>query len=226
MGDVHEPFTLPNTLDWLKAVKELYQIPDENCIQAGDFLDLYHFSRYGKGADYEHTPMQEIEAVRKRIKEWQEVFPKLVITEGNHTARLWKKAIEAELPSVVIKDIREVFQYPKDWEVHQCVVTNTKHPFLVLHGDKQGISNTTLYNNPLLFGVSVAFGHFHSKPSIIHLETVAQRLWGMHLGTCGIDNDAYAFEYGKGSKFKPMNGCAIILDEGRTPIWIPMPEGK
>jgi hypothetical protein len=219
--DSHIPFEHPNALKFLLNVKELYQIPDENVISLGDLLDLYHFSRYPKGADYKITPIQEIEIARDKIKEWAKAFPLLKICSANHEARLWKKAIEAELPSAVMKDIKEIFGYPRLWDIEECFVVNTKNKFICLHGDGNGLSPRTLDNNPKQFGMSVAFGHFHSLASIMHISTQTMDVWSFNVG-CIIDESSFVFEYGNKAKFKPSIGCGVILDEGRCPVFIPM----
>jgi hypothetical protein len=38
---------------------------------------------------------------------------------------------------------------------------------------------------------------------------------------CGIDNDAYAFHYGRQFPKKPVLGCGVVLDKGRVPLVIP-----
>lgn len=220
--DAHIPFEHPKALEFLINVKDLYQIPDENVICLGDLLDLYHFSRYPKGADYPITPNQEIEMARVKVKQWAKAFPVLQICSANHEARLWKKAIEAELPSVVMKSLNDIFQYPKTWDIQECFVPNVKHRFICLHGDGQGLSATTLTNNPRQFGMSVAFGHFHSQASIMHLSTQTLDCWSFNVG-CIVDESQFCFEYGSKAKFKPSIGCGVIMDEGRCPIWIPMP---
>lgn len=223
IGDAHVPFHNPKSLKFLKDVQALYQIPEDNVICLGDFLDLYSFSRWPKSPDAPVTVNQEIEGVRQEIKKWVQAFPKLTITQGNHDNRIWRKAIGADLPSQVVRSIHEVFDLPKSWELHECALIQTKSPFLCVHGDGHGISPTTLQTNPRQHGVSVAFGHFHSRASIMHINTIGLGdVWSFHVG-CLVDQDSFAFEYGSKAAFKPSLGCGVVLDEGRCPIFIPMP---
>lgn len=221
--DAHIPFEHPKALEFLINVKELYQIPDENIICLGDLLDLYHFSRYEKSPDHPITPIQEIELGREKIKEWSKAFPILKMCSSNHAeGRLWKKLVEAQLPSDVVRSIREIFVYPKLWDIQESFVPNVRHRFLTCHGDKNGLSSITLTNNPRQFGMSVAFAHFHSLASIMHLSTLTLDMWSFNVG-CLVDVGSFAFEYGAGAKFKPSIGCGVVQDEGRCPLWIPMP---
>lgn len=218
------PFEHPKALKFLLDVKELYQIPDNNVICLGDLWDLYWLSRYPKSPDAAMTANQEIEGVKKKIKEWAKAFPRLTITTGNHDLRVIRSALSAELPSVCVRQIEEILELPSGWEMHECVVPDVKKPFICLHGDGHGISSTTIRNNPGQFGGnSVAFGHWHSQASIMHVNTITHDAWSFNVG-CLVDTEAFAFEYGKKSKFKPSIGCGVVMDEGRTPIWIPMPE--
>jgi hypothetical protein len=218
---MHLPFEHPRAIEFLVATKELYQIPDENVICLGDLLDLYHFSRYPKDPNHPVTPQQEIELAREKVKELSRAFPVLKICEANHESRIWKKAIEAQLPSDVVRSIKEIFNYPKQWEINECYLIDTRSPFLCLHGDGNGISSITLTNNPRQFGVSVAFGHFHSLASIMHMSTQTLRVWSFNVG-CLVDETSFAFAYGNKSKFRPSIGCGVVLGEGTSPQWIPL----
>jgi hypothetical protein len=218
LGEEH-----PKALEFLINVKELYNIPDSNVCQLGDFLDLWSFSRYPKGGDYPVTPRQEIEIARKKVREWARAFPLLKLCVGNHERRLWQRAIDASLPTDVIRSVREIFEYPKEWDVEECYVTNTKHPFLLIHGDGEGVSNTNPIATIKHFGISAAWGHFHSRPSVSHIDTLTQKLWGMSCGAI-VNKESFCFKYGEKAAHKISNGCGVVLGEGSFPIFIPMPD--
>ena len=224
IGDLHLCLQHPKALNFLKEVQALYSIPDSNCISLGDIIDLWGFSRWGKNPDAPISARQEIEAVREELKKWVKAFPKLLVTQGNHDNRILKKALEAELPSQLIKSLHEIFEIPKSWEFHECVAVNTKHPFLCVHGDGHGISNSAPQTNPRHFGMSVAYGHHHSRVNITHINTLGLgNLWSFHVG-CLIDPDSFGFEYGFKSAFRASLGCGVVLGDGSTPIFIPLIE--
>ena len=50
-------------------------------------------------------------------------------------------------------------------------------------------------------------------------------IYGMNVG-CGIDVGHMAFAYVKHFPKKPTIGCGVVLDEGRTAIFIPMDLGS
>jgi hypothetical protein len=219
--DVHLGFEHPKALEFLKSVQALYQI-DESCIiSLGDMWEHYHLSRWPKGGDYPITPEGEIELARKRTKEWAKAFPLLKICMGNHDNRMLKAASGALLPSSIIKSLKDIYQYPNTWEIEECFVANTKSPFLCIHGDGQGVSSTNLANNPKQFGMSVAFGHFHSLASIMHVSTQTMDAWSFNVG-CLIDEPSFVFEYGAKSKHKPVIGCGVVIGDGRVPIFHPL----
>ena len=213
----HSPKHLKRSLEFVEKNDDVF------AILAGDLCESVVKTSKGEIFNQVGSPRQQRDWL---IDEALPPIKKKIIgmCTGNHEKRILKRAFEAELPSQIIKSVNEIFQYPKSWSQSECVVANTKFPFMVTHGDKRGISGSNLKSNPLLFGISVAYGHFHSCPSICHVETATQRLWGMHLGTCGIDKESYCFEYGAGSKFVPQNGCAVVLGDGTTPILIPQPD--
>ena len=221
--DVHIPMEHKNALKFLLGLKDKYKIPDANVYSVGDFLDEFHFGSYPKGADYPITPIQEIEYSRKKIKEWQKAFPLLSICMGNHEERLMKRVFEAELPSVIVKSLREIYQFPSLWSLEECYVLPTKDPVLVIHGHGEGIKATNIASNALQFGMSVCFGHFHSKAGVQYIETLLLRAFGMNVGAL-VDRESFAFKYGRNAANKVNNGAGVILDNGRTAIWHPLLE--
>ena len=47
----------------------------------------------------------------------------------------------------------------------------------------------------------------------------------MNVG-CGVDNDHMAFAYGKQFPTKPMLGCGIVTNKGKTALFVPMDLGS
>lgn len=219
--DVHLGFEHPKALDFLLSVKELYQIDDSCVISLGDLWENYFTSRWPKNPDAPLTAEGEFELARKRTKQWAKAFPLLKVCMGNHDNRAIKAATSALLPSSIIKSLKEIYDYPSTWELEECFVANTKSPFLCIHGDGQGISPTNLAGNPKQFGMSVAFGHFHSLASIMHVSTQTLDAWSFNVG-CLVNEESFVFEYGSKSKHKPVVGCGVILGEGRIPIFHPL----
>ncbi|HLX54299.1 MAG TPA: hypothetical protein VKR58_10175 [Aquella sp.] len=64
---------------------------------------------------------------------------------------------------------------------------------------------------------SIVQGHLHSRTFVEWLVSVKDRIFGMNVG-CGIDREAYAFEYGRNMPKKPVIGSGLVLENGRLPI--------
>lgn len=221
--DAHLPDEVEGCIDFLKDVQKLYNIPEENVICLGDLWENYNLSRFLKSPDYRLTAEQEIDAAIEKTQEWIDAFPLLQITVGNHDTRGRQRAEEASLPKKWIRDLREVYKLPKTWELHECVVPKVKHPFVCFHGNGFGISSRSLVGNPgKMGGISLAFGHWHSLASIMHVNTLTGDHWSFNVG-CLVREEADCFKYGAKAPYKPSIGCGVVLDEGRQPIWVPMP---
>lgn len=219
--DYHSPYGHKDALRFCVSLQDEFNIPPENVYCAGDFEDAYMFNNYFKSPDRKHTSLQEIDAVREEIKEWGRAFPLLKMCTSNHGSRLYKRALEAELPSVVLKGMQEIFAYPKKWTLkEEYIVCATKQEFLLTHGE--GFSGAKGHIDAAIAnGISTAIGHLHSFAGVSHIKTKHQDLWAMN-GGCLIDQDSFAFEYSKHSKFKATIGSGVILDGGRWPIFVPL----
>jgi len=72
-------------------------------------------------------------------------------------------------------------------------------------------------------GVSCIIGHLHSFAAVNFIKTGNKTIWGCNAG-CLIDNNSYAFQYNRNDRNKPIISAAVIMDDGRFPIIIPMKE--
>lgn len=222
LPDAHLNYEHPKALEFAIATKELFDIPDENIFQLGDLEDNFWAGQYPKGSDFPHTPNQELEITREKIKEWGKAFPLLKICHSNHQSRFYRKAAGGELPSQVLRNYRELFEYPKTWDVQECFVVNTKKQFMLTHGEELGSGPGAMTRAINLYGISTAYGHLHSAAGVLHLNTTTQDLWAMNCG-CLIDPTQYCFQYAKHARLKPSLGVGVVLNSGTTPIFIPMP---
>lgn len=221
ISDYHAPYGNKLALNFYACLKEDFNIPDDNVYNVGDFEDQFHFSSHFRSPDRHHTAIQEIEAVREEIKKWSKVFPKMKMCTSNHGSRLYKRAMEAELPSVILKGMREIYEYPKGWEIaEQFIICATKKEFLIFHGE--GYSGIKGHIDAAMdLGISTAMGHLHGNGGVNHIRTRHQDLWAMNVG-CSVDPESFAFEYGDKSRRKPTLGGGLVLDGGRLPLFIPM----
>ncbi len=68
---------------------------------------------------------------------------------------------------------------------------------------------------------STVIGHLHAFGGVSHINTWGSSpRWGMNVG-CMIDSKAIAFEYGKLSRNRETLGVGVVVDDGKTPIFVP-----
>lgn len=216
ISDVHEPYAHPNALKFCKMLQKDFDIPHENVYSVGDLLDLYSFSRWPKSPDAKHTINQELDLARERLRKWAIVFPEMKICESNHDQRIMRKALGAELPSQVIKSLKEIFELPDQWRIEtQFVIGNGNDSMLICHGEE--------YADALLaaiaYGLNVVQGHHHQKAGVQYMKSRVQQLWGLATG-CLVDAASFAFDYGDKNKRKPVIGCGIVING--VPHFVPL----
>lgn len=221
ISDAHLPFEHEHALTFCKELKKEFNVPNTHVYNTGDFDDQYWASGHPKSPDKKHTSNEEIQITRDKIKEWADAFPCMKICKSNHTVRYFKRLFDADLPSQILRNIEEILQYPKGWQTEEnFVVFAKKFPFTIQHGE--GYSGPMAHREAAIQnGISTIIGHLHSNAGVNHIRTMHQNIWGMNVGAL-VDNNAYAFEYGKHSKFKPTIGCGVVVDGGSIPIWIPL----
>lgn len=222
IGDTQWPFQHEKALQFVLYVVKHYRIPLNNITHCGDEVDFYHGGQWDKSPNANLTATGELEAVREIVKEWSDHFPRMLIATSNHAVRWQRKATAAQIPSELLRMHREIIGAPEGWIwKDKFLFSELKNPFILCHGMHYGSGLNATKNMALDFGCSVAHGHLHSSANIQFIQTANQKVWGMNAGSL-IDNAAFAFEYGKDSRFKPWNGLAIVCNSGSLPILLPI----
>jgi hypothetical protein len=217
--DTQKPYHAKHALEFVSYIKKHYKIPDENMYHCGDEIDAMHGGAWPKGADYPHTPNQELQEAIDELKRWYSAFPKMKLAISNHGLRWARKASGAEIPSRLMREYREVIEAPPGWIWQEEWIIPTKHPIRLIHG--QGYGGINGHRNAAIdAGMNTVIGHLHSAAAISYITTSRMKIWAMNAGSL-IDPDAYAFEYGKYNRLKPGLGVGVVLNKGSTPIWIP-----
>lgn len=219
ISDLQIPFQAPDSLKFCKAVQRDFRIPPANVLCVGDELDQYWGGLWDKDPDALHTPNSELYESRRVLHAWYRAFPEMRLAVSNHGLRWAKKAFKAGIPSQMLRSYQELIGAPKGWRWQHQWLVKERRPFLLIHGMGYGGMNA-FRQAPLDQGVSTVFGHLHANAGIAHIVTGNQALWGMNVG-CLIDVEAYAFNYGKDSRFKPWRGVGVVVDGGLTPILVP-----
>jgi hypothetical protein len=208
--DMHHPFCHPDALEFLKAVRDKYQVNKVICM--GDEIDAHAFSRYPMDPDG-LTAGKEIQVAKETLIPFYREFPDVMICESNHTVRPWKKAFDAGLPRsflptyAAILDAPDGWRWQSRWEVDGVIY---------IHGDAGRSGQYAHIHYVKAFKRSVAIGHIHSYAGVNYE--------GSHFGIntgCLIDKEAYAFKYAKNAAINVNLGCGIIIN-GEHAYFIPM----
>ena len=205
IGDLHEPFGLDAYLDFC-----IEQYKKWNCTQTiliGDIIDNHYSSFHEVNIDAQYTGKTELEYAIKRIARWYKAFPIATVLIGNHDRIIMRKAQTSAIPSKWIKSYKEVLEVP-NWEfVERYEQDNVQY----IHGEG-GTARTKCRADMM----NTVQGHLHTQAYTEHYVGKKFRVYGTQVG-CGIDHDSYAMAYDKYGK-KPAIVCAVILNNGKTPL--------
>jgi len=209
IGDLHEPFCLDSYLDWC-----LEQYHTYNCTEIvfiGDVIDN-HYSSYHETSADGMGGLDELELAIKRISRWYDAFPKATVIIGNHDRIIMRKAQTSAIPSKWIKSYKEVLEVP-NWNF---VERYEKDDVQYIHGEG-GTARTKCRADMM----NTVQGHLHTQAYTEHYVGKNFRVFGTQVG-CGINHKSYAMAYAKYGK-RPAVGCAVILNNGETPLNLLMP---
>lgn len=220
-SDTQIPFEHPKALEFAIYLKKWFRVPDENCYHVGDEVDQYWASRFFKDPNAAHTPLTEIKETIDKMHRWYDAFPKMKVAVSNHGLRWAMKASEHGIPEVMLRSYQSIIEAPRGWKwADQWTVKASKMPFRIIHG--MGYSGAQGHRQAAIDGgISTAIGHLHSHAGVAVVRSGATRLWGMNTG-CLIDENKYAFAYGKWNRFKPTLGMGVVIEGGTTPLWMPI----
>ncbi len=219
ISDLQIPFEHPKALEFCRNVQRNFKIPKENIYNVGDEVDQYWGGGWKKDPNALHTATQEITETIERMRPWYDAFPMMKLAESNHGTRWKRKALESEIPELMMRRYQSVLGAPDHWLWQKHWKVNCKRPFIVEHGDDWGGQlphlNASIHN-----GCSTIIGHFHSLAGIEHATTNGLKVWGVVSG-CLIDFQAYAFNYARSAKRKPVLAVTVVLDGGEWPVLVP-----
>ena len=206
VGDLHCPWDLDEYLPWVLEQYDTY-----NCNQVifiGDVLDSAGYSYHEQNPDLPSAG-DELNFAIKRGQRWYNEFneegTKVII--GNHDRMAARKAMTGGIPSAWLKSYSEVLGIP-NWEfVERYEQDNVQY----IHGEG-GTARTKCRADMM----NTVQGHLHTQAYTEHYVGKNFRVYGTQVGS-GIDHDSYAMAYAKYGK-KPAIGCAVILNNGKTPL--------
>lgn len=205
IGDIHLPFSHPNYLKFILRVRD--RIKPDKVIQIGDLVDHYALSRFQLDPDV-MSQRPEFEMALKEAKKWYKEFPELTWILGNHDERPYRKAVEIGLGTLFLNQMKDVYQCPQNWDIVPLVDWDGVH---YRHGVSVG-GASGWQNYVLKSGVSTVSGHIHSVGGVRYHQSKDGRQLFILMTGCGVDDEAYAFAYGKESPSASILGCGIVED--------------
>lgn len=213
ISDTHFPYHHRDTLKFLGAVQKRYGT--EFAVSVGDIADN-HYPSYHEIEPGTYDGETELRLARECMLALEDMFPELIITEGNHDALPFRKAKTARIPEEHIRDYNQVFGVGPGWKwVRQVMLRADCGDILVTHS-----VGSNARTNASRFSFNSVQGHHHSEFGVHFYADNNQVRWHMATG-CLIDFHKPSFNYARGAVLKrPVLGCGV-LDHG-TPICVPM----
>ena len=204
----HIPFEHKKYLDFLIDVRD--RVGCGTIVCCGDLVDNHALSMNWDADPNGKSPADEIGEAKKRLKKWFKVFPKVLLTRGNHDARVDLKAKHVGLPQECFLPFRDIWELPKEWkDAWSWQLDGVKY----MHGT--GFSGD---NAPEKATVSnrqaCVIGHVHHVCKAGYMASNRDCILYMGVG-CGIDLHSFAFNYDRDFTKRPVLGCGVVTDSGR-----------
>jgi len=203
VGDLHLPFAHPCYLDFCADVFDAWSV--ERVVMIGDVVDNHAISFWDADPDG-HSASREADLALQMLDDWRVTFNKSLVCIGNHDALHFRRAKKAGLPVRFLQDYGKVWGTPHwSWSFHHEIDgVRYEHG---TGGSGPNAAITRAINNRC----SLVMGHTHSSGGVRYHANRTDRIFGLNVG-CGIDCDAYAFEYGRDFPNRPTLGCGIVID--------------
>lgn len=207
LGDLHLPW-----IDWraVDAVSRFaFDYKPDLIVQVGDFIDAQAWSRHPKNTDAP-SPDAEWAMIEKAARRFNDALPsdtRLYIIEGNHDRRHKMRALEATIPSQLVRPLSSMFPYPNwVWWVQQKPLTIDGVDYV--HGDEL---NGTAHQKASRCGRSIVQGHLHTDAGIKYIRNFQRLTFGLDVGTL-MDVKSIAARYAHKRLLRSWIGWATITD--------------
>jgi hypothetical protein len=214
--DLHVPFHHKHAFEYLEYIADTYK-PDK-IVCLGDAMDGHAMSYHESDPNGRSSGDEYYLASMELEKLWN-LFPEGKGCFGNHDRLPQRKLFSAGLPEILLKSMGEIMCTPDTWQWdHRHEIDGVQY----IHGQCIGLK-TSIQTAPTQHQQSTVFGHVHAHAGVYYMQNHAgKRIFGLNSG-CLIDDDAYAFKYGKFHATRPILGCSIIVD-GEEGHFLPMPK--
>lgn len=212
ISDLQFPFQHKDTFKFLEWVNFKYKPTKVVCM--GDEVDLHAISNYDPDPDG-MSAGDEFEAALGCMRRLYRIFPNAMACTSNHTARGFRKAYAAGIPSRFLKAYKDLLEAPKGWSwADRWEIDGVIYEHGEGFSGRNGAVNCAEKN-----GAPTVIGHLHSHAGIQYSANEQTLLYGFNTG-CLIDRHAYAFRYGKHMRHKPILGVGIITKG--VPQFVPL----
>lgn len=212
LSDMHHPYSHPDTLKFLKAVKSKYRPDSVVCI--GDEVDFHALSYHESNPDLDSAGTELAKAI-KALKPIYKLFPKCTVIESNHGSMILRKALSGGIPSKAIRGYNDVLDAPRGWRwVFDTIIDTAMGPVYFCHG-KSGTPGRLASQ----YGMSTVQGHFHEKSQISYISTPEKLMFDAHTG-CLADDKSLALGYNKVNPKRPI--VSLLVIENGVPHLVPM----
>lgn len=214
IGDLHEPFSLDEYLEFCRETQEKYKCGKVHFV--ADLIDGHAMSYHEHNPDGKSTGDETIIAMG-RLESWYKTFPVATSNFGNHDLLAYRKLKTAGVSKLFAKNFQDVINAPKTWKfANHHVINNVFYTHGTGVSGELGAMKIAQQNRQ-----SSCIGHLHSVSNIRFSASYKDLIFAKTVG-CGVDNKLYAFEYGKDFVAKPIINCGVTLDNGKVPLLIPM----
>jgi len=203
ISDMHHPYSHPDTLPFLTALKNKYKFDKVVCI--GDEIDNHAISFHDSNPDLPSAG-DELKKAIASLKPLYKLFPDVTVVESNHGSLVYRKALANGLPQAVFRSYNEILQAPKGWKwVFDTIVDTELGPIYLCHG-KTGAAGKLASQ----YGMSSIQGHFHEKAQITYISTPEKLMFDAHTG-CLADDKSLALGYNKVNPKRPIVSVIIVI---------------
>ena len=203
IGDVHEPYSHPIYRSFCERVAS-----ENNCnefVSVGDFVDNHAISYHERDPDLD-GPKEELAIAIRKLKQWQNAFPKMRVCIGNHDSLPARKVRTAGLVDKTFAGYKAYYETPK-WEwADEFVIPAFHHNLWFRHSWPKGAMMKGGNG-----GYSIICGHHHTESHVRWAQYPNYSTFSLYSG-CGINPKSPAFAYGKLNDRLPILSCATIID--------------
>lgn len=214
IGDLHEPFSLDDYIEFCRETQEKYKCG--LVIFIGDLLDQHAMNYHEHNPDG-LSPGEETFLAINRMNAWYKTFPNSKVCPGNHDLIAYRKMHTYGISNIFAKEYKDVINAPKSWLFKTNHIINN-----VFYTHGTGVSGVSgCFKIMQQNRMSSVIGHLHSESNIRFSASYKDLLFAKTVG-CGINYKLYPFDYGKNFVAKPIINVGVTLENGTLPLLIPM----